>query len=59
MYKMDIKSVLCALPNSNSAMSWELSVTCPSFPGVRAVREAQGAEAASAGSVMEPSQSRG
>lgn len=58
MYKMDIKSVLYPLPNRNSAMSWELSVTCPSSPGVRAVMEARGAEAASAGSVLEPSQSR-
>lgn len=41
MHKMDIKSVLYPLPNRNSAMSWELSVTCPSSPGVRAVMEAQ------------------
>lgn len=42
MYKMDIKSVLYPLPKRNSAMSWELSVTCPSSPGVGAVMEAQG-----------------
>lgn len=42
MHKMDIKSVLYPLPNKNPAMHRELSVSCSSSPGVRAVVEAQG-----------------
>lgn len=30
MYKMDIRSVLYPLPNKNTALSWDLSVTCSS-----------------------------